>query len=109
MSQLVKMDCRGLLDPKNKPFGSVLPLEVQIKIMLWVHCFYTMDKRKKVVQELKSLPKCELTLLPQNLGEGQYWNQVVFRIHAPRGSHCHHCHRLMDHQFSVRKKTFLED
>ena len=38
---------------QNKPFGRVLPLEVQIKIMFWVECFYTMDKRKKVVQELK--------------------------------------------------------
>ena len=64
----VIMDCRGLVDPKNKPFGRVLPLEVQIKIMFWVECFYTMDKRKKVVQELKGLPKCELTGFPQHLG-----------------------------------------
>ena len=42
-----------MVDPQNKPFGRVLPLEVQIKIMFWVECFYTMDKRKKVVQELK--------------------------------------------------------
>ena len=45
----VIMDGRGLVDPRNKPFGHVLPLEVQIKIMFWVHCFYIMDKRKKVV------------------------------------------------------------
>ena len=49
----VNMDCRGLVDPRNKPFGRVLPLEIQIKIMFWVHCFYTMDKRKKVVQEVE--------------------------------------------------------
>jgi len=42
----VIMNCRGLVDPKDKPFGRVLPLEVQIKIMFWVECFYTMDKRK---------------------------------------------------------------
>ena len=70
----VIMDCRGLVDPKNKPFGRVLPLEVQIKIMFWVECFYTMDKRKKVVQELKRLPKCELTGFPQHLGEDRRWN-----------------------------------
>ena len=29
----VIMDCRGLVDPQNKPFGNVLPLEIQIKIM----------------------------------------------------------------------------
>ena len=100
----VKMDCRGLVDPQNKPFGRVLPLEVQIKIMFWVHCFYTMDKRKKVVQELKGLPKCDLTGFPQHLGEDRWWNQVVVRLHAPRKNGCHHCHRLMDHRLSVRER-----
>ena len=98
------MDARGLVDPNNKPFGSVLPLEVQIKIMLWVHCFYSMEKRGKVVREFKALPKCDLTLLPQHLGEGQYWNQVVVRLHTKRESYCHHCHRLLDHRLSVREK-----
>ena len=79
----VIMDGRGLVDPRNKPFGHVLPLEIQIKIMFWVHCFYTMDKRKKVVQELKGLPKCDLTGFPQHLGEDRWWNQVVVRLHAP--------------------------
>ena len=60
----VNMDYRGLVDPRNKPFGRVLPMEIQIKIMFWVHCFYAMDKRKKVVQELKGLPKCDLTEFP---------------------------------------------
>ena len=53
LGAVIIMDCRGLVDPKNKPFGRVLPLEVQIKIMFWVQCFYTMDKRKKVVQDLE--------------------------------------------------------
>ena len=101
------MDCRGLVDPKNKPFGCVLPLEVQVKIMFWVECFYTMDKRKKVVQELKGLPKCDLTGFPQHLGEDRWWNQVVYRLHAPRKNGCHHCHRLMDHRLSVRGRVFF--
>ena len=101
------MDCRGLVDPHNKPFGRVLPLEVQIKIMFWVHCFYTMDKRKKVVQEFKGLPKCDITGFPQRLGEDRWWNQVVVRLHAPRKNGCHHCHRLMDHRLSVSKKCVL--
>ena len=101
------MDCRGLVDPNNKPFGRLLPLEVQIRIMFWVHCFYTIDKRKKVVQELKGLPKCDLTGFPQHLGEDRWWNQVVFRLHAPRKNGCHHCHRLMDHRLSVRGRVFL--
>ena len=101
MLDAVNMDCRGLVDPKNKPFGRVLPLEVQVKIMFWVHCFYTMDKRKKVVQEFKGLPKCDLTGFPQHLGEDRRWNQVVFRLHTPRRNGCHHCHRMMDHRLSV--------
>ena len=100
-------DCRGLVHPKNKPFGNVLPFEVQIKIMFWVHCFYTMDQRKKVVRELKGLPKCDLTGFPQHLGEGRWWNQVVVRLHAPRRNGFHHCHRLMDHRMSVSEKVLL--
>ena len=99
----VIMDCRGLVDPRNKPFGHVLPLEVQVKIMFWVECFYTMDKRKKVVQELKGLPQCELTGFPQHLGGDRRWNQTVVRLHAPRKNGCHHCHRMMDHRLSVSK------
>ena len=101
MLDVVNMDCRGLVDPKNKPFGRVLPLEVQVKIMFWVHCFYTMDKRKKVVQELKGLPKCDMTGFPQHLGEGRWWNQVVLRLRTPRKNGCHHCHRMFDHRLSV--------
>ena len=92
-----------------KSWYNVLPLEVQVKIMFWVHCFYTMDKRKKVVRDLKSLPKCDLTLLPQHLGEGRWWNQVVVRLHTNRESYCHHCHRLLDHRLSVREKFFFLD
>ena len=103
MLSTVIMDCRGLVDPRNKPFGRVLPLEVQVKIMFWVECFYTMDKRKKVVQEFKGLPKCDMTGFPQHLGEDRWWNQVVVRLHAPRKNGCHHCHRMMDHRLSVSK------
>ena len=95
------MDCRGLVDPRNKPFGHVLPLEVQIKIMFWVECFYTMDKRKKVVRELKGLPICRMTGWPKHLGTDRTWNQVVVRLHAPKTSRCHHCHRILDHRLSV--------
>ena len=104
----VIMDCRGLVDPRNKPFGRVLPLEVQIKIMFWVHCFYTMDKRKKVVRELKGLPQCELTGFPQHLGGDRRWNQTVVRLHAPRRNGCHHCHRMMDHRLSVSDFFFFQ-
>ena len=58
------MKYQGLVDPKDKPFGRVLPFEVQVKIMFWVECFVTVDQRKKVLQEFKGLPKCDVTGLP---------------------------------------------
>ena len=107
MLSTVIMDCRGLVDPQNKPFGRVLPLEVQVKIMFWVECFYTMDKRKKVVREIKGLPQCSMTGYPKLLGEGLHWNQVIVRLHAPRTNNCHHCHRLLDHRLSVSDFFFF--
>ena len=101
LDAVIIMDCRGLVDPRNKPFGRVLPLEVQIKIMFWVECFYTMDKRKKVVQELNGLPICSLTGWPKTLGQDRYWNQVVVRLRVHRTNGCHHCHRILDHRLSV--------
>ena len=98
---IVIMDGRGLVDPQNKPFGRVLPIEVQIRIMFWVECIFTNEKRRKVNKELKGLPKCDLTGFPQTLGEDRRWNQVVVRLHAPRRNGCHHCHRMMDHRMSV--------
>ena len=103
---LVNMKYKGLVDPKDKPFGSVLPFEVQVKIMFWVECFYTMDKRKKLLREFKGLPKCDVTGLPQHLGEDQWWNQVVFRLHTPRKTHCHHCHRIFEHKLSVSESGY---
>ena len=97
----VIMDARGLVDPRNKPFGRMLPLEILIRIMFWVECIFTNEKRRKVNQELKGLPKCDLTGFPQNLDEDRWWNQVVVRLHAPRRNGCHHCHRMMDHRLSV--------
>ena len=69
MLGVVIMNCRGLVDPQNKPFGNVLPLEVQVKIMFWVECMLTNDKRKKVNREFKGLGKCYVTGFPQHLGE----------------------------------------
>ena len=102
---VVVMKYKGLVDPEDKPFGNVLPFEVQVKIMFWVECFMTMDKRKKVLQEFKGLPKCDVTGFPQHLGENRWWNQVVVRLHTPRKNGCHHCHRLFDHKLSVSERV----
>ena len=95
------MKYQGLVDPKDKPFGRVLPFEVQVKIMFWVECFVTIDKRKKVLQ---GLPKCDVTGLPQHLGQDQWWNQEVVRFHVPKTTRCHHCHRILDHKLSVSER-----
>jgi len=41
------MKIQGLLDPKDKPFGRVLPIEIQLHILFLAECFLTNDKRKK--------------------------------------------------------------
>ena len=50
------MNYKGLVDPKNKPFGNVLPFEVQVLIMFWRHCFMTNDERKKWMRNLPAFP-----------------------------------------------------
>jgi len=95
------MDCRGLVDPDNLPFGHVLPLEIQVRIMFWVHCFRTIELRKKVLVQFEALPKCSITGFPRKLGDEEYWNQVVFRIQTTRSNGCHHCHRIYDHRLSL--------
>ena len=98
------MKYQGLVDPEGKPFGNVLPFEVQVKIMFWVECMLTNDKRQKVNQEFKGLPKCDVTGFPQHLGEDRWWNQVVVQLHAPTKNGCHHCHRIFDHKLSVSER-----
>ena len=100
MLGVINMKYKGLVNPKDKPFARVLPFEVQLNIMFWVECFYTMDKRK-LLREFKGLPKCDITGLPQNLGKNQWWNQVLVRFHLPRTTSCHHCHLIFDHKLSV--------
>ena len=101
------MKYQGLVDPEDKPFCRVLPFEVQVKIMFWVECFVTMDKRKTLLREFKGLPKYDVTGLPQHLGQDQWWNQVMVRFHVPRISHCHHCHRMFDHRLSVSEDRYV--
>jgi len=101
------MKIHGLLDPQNKPFGRVLPLEIQLHILFLAECFVTNDKRRKVNLQLRLLPKCETTGYRQILGENRRWNQVVVRRGVRRQNHCHHCHRLFDHRLSVSAWTLF--
>ena len=59
------MKYKGLVDPKNKPFGTLLPFEVQVIIMFWTQCFMTNDRRKKMNAEFTRLPRCLGTDIPK--------------------------------------------
>ena len=53
------MKYKGLIvDPKNKPFGNLLPFEVQVIIMFRTQCFMTNARRTKMNEELTRLPCC---------------------------------------------------
>lgn len=96
-------EIQGTRGPQRQAVWQVVALRGAVKDYVLGLGFMMMDKRKKVLQEFKGLPKCAVTGLPQHLGKDQWWNQVVVRVHVPRTSHCHHCHRLFDHRLSVRE------
>ena len=80
------MKYKGLVDPKDQqPFGRVLLFEVEVKIMFWVDCFYTMDKRKKLLREFKGLPKGRQA--PHNtlakINGGTKWCFAYIRLEHP--------------------------
>ena len=52
----------GLVDANNKPFGRLLPVEIQVIIMLWASVAETNDKRKKVLAQLVRIPSLNLML-----------------------------------------------
>ena len=52
----------GLVDVNNKPFGRLLPVEMQVIIMFWASVAETNDKRKKVLVQLVRIPSLNLLL-----------------------------------------------
>ena len=58
---------RPLEDRKNKPFGNLLPFEMQVIIIFWTQCFMTNDRRKKMNEELTRLPCCLRTAIPMSV------------------------------------------
>lgn len=54
-------NCRCVIDLKNKPFGSVLPIETQNMIVVMSWEMTHRDKYAKVMKELLSLLVCALT------------------------------------------------
>ena len=98
---------KGLVDPKNKPFGNLLPFEVQVIIMFWTQCFRTNDRRTKMNDELTRLPCCLCTSIPMfvafSFSSGYKRFSAAMDIKSyPRFYGCSHCFRRKTKQYSVR-------
>ena len=94
----------GLVDANNKPFGRLLPVEIQVIIMFWASVAETNDKRKKVLAQLVRIPVCRNTHIPKYVNitrQGfQRWYRTVL---VPFGNfnQCPHCSRRQEQQVSV--------
>ena len=100
------MKYKGLVDPKNKPFGNLLPFEVQVIIMFWTQCFMTNDRRTKMNEELTRLPCCLRTGIPMfvafSLSSGyKRFCSAMENKPYPRFYGCPHCFRRNTLQVSV--------
>ena len=100
------MKYKGLVDPKNKPFGNLLPLKVQVIIMFWTHCFMTNDRRTKMNEELTRLPCCLRTGIPMfvafSFSSGcKRFSSAMKNKPYPRFYGCPHCFRGNTQQVSV--------
>ena len=101
------MKYKGLVDSKNKPFGNLLPFEVQIIIMFWTRCFMTNDRRTKMNEELTRLPCCLRTGIPMfvafSFSSGyKRFSSAMENKPYPRFYGCPHCFRRKTKQYSVR-------
>ena len=89
---------KGLVDPKNKPFGNLLPFEVQVIIMFWTQCFMTNDRRTKINEELTRLPSCHRTAIPMSVAFSfssgyKRFSSAMENKPYPRFYGCPHCFR----------------
>ena len=106
------MNYKGLVDPKNKPFGNVLPFEVQVLIMFWRHCFMTNDERKKMNAEFTRLPRCLRTGIPMfvafSFSSGyKRFSSAMENKPYPSFYGCPHCFRRKTKQYSVRLNVYF--
>ena len=106
LTKLQAMKYKGLVDPKNKPFGTLLPFEVQVIIMFWTQCFMTNDRRKKMNAEFTRLPRCLGTDIPKfvafSLSSGyKSFSPAMENKPYPRFYGCPHCFRRNTQQVSV--------
>ena len=100
------MKYKGLVDPKNKPFGNLLPFEVQVILMFWTRCFMTNDRRTKMNEELTRLPSCLRTAIPMSVAFSfssgyKRFSSAMENKPYPRFYGCPHCFRRNTQQVSV--------
>ena len=101
------MKYKGLVDPKNKPFGNLLPFEVQVIIMFWTQCFMTNDTRTTMNEEFTRLPRCLRTGIPMSVAFSfssgyKRFSSAMENKPYPRFYGCPHCFRRKTKQYSVR-------
>ena len=106
------MKYKGLVDPKNKPFGNLLPFEVQVIIMFWTQCFMTNDRRKKMNAEFTRLPHCLRTGFPMfvafSFSSGyKRFSSAMENKPYPSFYGCPHCFRRKTKQYSVRLNVYF--
>ena len=106
------MKYKGLVGPKNKPFGNLLFFEVQVIIMFWTQCFMTNDRRTKMNEELTRLPRCLRTGIPMfvafSFSSGyKRFSSAMEKKPYPRFYGCPHCFRWKTKQYSVRLNVCL--
>ena len=102
----VSMNLKGLIDLRDKPFGRVFPIEIELYIMFWAACAETNDRRKKVNEQLLRIPVCLYTSIPLSVNFTpstgyQPWMKTTQRFESRRNQRCHHCFRRNTQQVSV--------
>ena len=97
---------RPLVDRKNKPFGNLLPFEMQVIIIFWTQCFMTNDRRKKMNGELTRLPCCLRTAIPMSVAFSfssgyKRFSSATEKKPYPRFYGCPLCFRRKTKRYSV--------
>ena len=93
--------------PRRHAVWQGAPLRSAVEYYVLGRVFCDDGQTEKGATRIQRVAQCDVTGLPQHLGQDQWWNQVVIRFHVPRTTHCHHCHRIFDHKLSVREDMLL--
>ena len=111
-----------IIDSRNKPFGAVLPIDVQNRIMWMAMKSTHADGYKKVMEELRKLPVCSITDWCNRPNEDFGFGDVCLLCtlcdrtdctHARDGTRCHWCKLYCDdnkslYELEVARKLQVE-